>query len=140
MKHKSDLNLGNLSRAVHAGLRAILPFYKTTPVPILYREARISPVDLFLQDIQLRQALRLQTLDDRHPLKIRTHGRFHSRVSQSAYLLPISEDSRRVPLETVDPPKVRNVDGAIHDIHLYTDGSLIANGIAGEDYVKYQKG
>lgn len=140
MKHRSGPYLKNLSRAIHAGLRALLPVYKTTPVLVLYRDVGIPLVDLFLQKIQLRQTLRLQTIDDGRPPKIRAYGRLHSRIFQTANLLPISEDSKRVPLDFVDPPKVRNIDTGIHDIHLYTDGSLIAKGEADEGYVIYQAG
>lgn len=67
-------------------IRAILPVYKTTPLPILYREAGIPRVTLLLQEIKLRQALRLQTLDESHPLKRGVYGKSITCLTETAKL------------------------------------------------------
>jgi hypothetical protein len=48
--------------------RAILPVYRTTPLPILFREAGIPSAEVALEEARWRLALRLQTTDRQHPL------------------------------------------------------------------------
>ncbi|KZL65521.1 endonuclease reverse, partial [Colletotrichum incanum] len=56
-------------------IRAALPVYKTTPVPILQREAALPPAEVML-DAKLHQAsARIHRLDERHPLRTRLRDR-----------------------------------------------------------------
>ena len=50
------------------GIRAVLPTWKTTPKIALYRESGIPPINQLLEAQQLRFAIRLQSLDQYHPL------------------------------------------------------------------------
>lgn len=48
---------------VKAVTRAVLPAWKTTPIPILHRE---SDIPLLLDQVRLRQATRVADRDPRH--------------------------------------------------------------------------
>ncbi|RKK08454.1 hypothetical protein BFJ69_g17597 [Fusarium oxysporum] len=52
--------------------KAILPVWKTTPITVLHRESGIPPVDQLLDARRLRFSARLKSLDEAHPLAIRT--------------------------------------------------------------------
>lgn len=140
LKHRSGQLVTCLSRAIHVGLRAILPVYKTTPLPILYREAGIPPVTLILQEIRLRQALRIQTLEEPHPLKRRAYGKLMTRLTETAKLLPRSVDSENIMLNSAVHTATSEINSSIHDIHLFTDGARNPDGKARGGYVLYQAG
>src|ERR1700694_203798 len=57
-----------IQKAVNHALRGCLPVWKTTPLPALYREASVPPVELLLDSARVRHAIRLRTLDKQHPL------------------------------------------------------------------------
>lgn len=65
---KQVTNLKILDRAIVAAARAVLPVWKTTPIPILHREAGLPPASVLLEQIRIRAAMRLRTLDKAHPL------------------------------------------------------------------------
>lgn len=140
LKNRSNSHLSLLSKSVKLGLRSILPVFKTTPLPILYREAGIPPVNLILEETRLRQALRIQTLDDKHPLKKRALGKAFTRLTRTTKLLPLSVDGKDVPLVGKKRKFDANVPRRIHDIHLFTDGSRTADGKAGGGFVIFQGG
>ncbi|KAI0994897.1 hypothetical protein K3495_g13283 [Podosphaera aphanis] len=60
-----------IDKSVHLALRAALPVWRTTPNVVLHRESGIPPARMLLEGIRLRPAARLNTLDDRHPLRSR---------------------------------------------------------------------
>ncbi|KAI0991474.1 hypothetical protein K3495_g16713, partial [Podosphaera aphanis] len=60
-----------IDKAILRGLRAALPVLKTTPTVVVQREGGIPPGKILLEANRLRLAARLQTLDDRHPLRSR---------------------------------------------------------------------
>jgi hypothetical protein len=57
-----------IQKAVNHALRGCLPVWKTTPLPALYREASVPPVEQLLGSARVRHAMRLRTLDKQHPL------------------------------------------------------------------------
>lgn len=66
-------------------VRAVLPVYKTTPLPILFREAGIPSAEVALEEARWRFALRLQTIDHQHPLTHRAivpHNQSGTRVGE----------------------------------------------------------
>ncbi|RKF65344.1 reverse transcriptase, putative, partial [Golovinomyces cichoracearum] len=69
-------------------IRAILPVFKTTPLPSLHRESGIPPAFQLLECARIRQALRLRSLDEFHPLRQRATELAHTRLTQLANLLP----------------------------------------------------
>ncbi|POS83820.1 hypothetical protein EPUL_004853 [Erysiphe pulchra] len=123
LKFRSNSHLSFLSKTVKLGLRTILPAYKTTPLPILYREAGIPSVNLILEKIRLRHVLRMQNLDDNHSLKKRA-----------------LVDGKDVFLCEKKLKFDSNVTRENHDIHLYTDGSRSLDGKAGGGFVIFQAG
>ncbi|KAI0992330.1 hypothetical protein K3495_g15856, partial [Podosphaera aphanis] len=60
-----------IDKAILRGLRAALPVLKTTPTVVVQREGGIPPGKILLEGNRLRLAARLQTLDNRHPLRAR---------------------------------------------------------------------
>ena len=65
-------NLCNvIDKVVHLALRAALPVWRKTPNAVLHRESGIPPARILLEANRLRVAARLNSLDDRHPLRSR---------------------------------------------------------------------
>ncbi|POS81729.1 hypothetical protein EPUL_006590, partial [Erysiphe pulchra] len=71
LKHQCGKQIQLLSKAIHMSLRTILPIYRSTPLPILFREGGLPPTRIMLEEIRLRKALRIQNLDARHPMRKR---------------------------------------------------------------------
>ncbi|RKK17283.1 hypothetical protein BFJ66_g17959 [Fusarium oxysporum f. sp. cepae] len=61
-----------MTKAMKQAMKAILPVWKTTPITVLHRESGIPPVDQLLDARRLRFSARLKSLDEAHPLAIRT--------------------------------------------------------------------
>lgn len=61
----------DVDTVLRATARAILPVWRTTPAPALYREAGLPPAQAWLDYISRRHALRLHRLDPAHPLTVR---------------------------------------------------------------------
>jgi ribonuclease HI len=57
-----------LNAALRCAMKAVLPIWRTFPTSAMHREAGIPPAEIILQQIQQRQAVRLGTLDECHPL------------------------------------------------------------------------
>ncbi|RAL59055.1 hypothetical protein DID88_008973, partial [Monilinia fructigena] len=49
-------------------VRGVLPVWRTTPTVTLYRDAGIPSAEAMLEEAKLRFALRIQTVDEAHPL------------------------------------------------------------------------
>ncbi|KAI0997120.1 hypothetical protein K3495_g11067 [Podosphaera aphanis] len=60
-----------IDKSVHLALRAALPVWRTTPNVVLHRESGIPPARMLLEGNRLHLVVRLNTLDDRHPLRSR---------------------------------------------------------------------
>ncbi|KZL86237.1 endonuclease reverse, partial [Colletotrichum incanum] len=56
-------------------IRAVLPVYRTTPVPILQREAALPPAEVILDAKLYKASVRIHRLDERHPLRKRLGDR-----------------------------------------------------------------
>lgn len=65
---KVGFHVTTIQRTLAIAARAVLPAWKTTPVPILLREAALPSAMVALEEAKLRFALRLQTVDNNHPL------------------------------------------------------------------------
>jgi ribonuclease HI len=61
-----------MTKAMKQAMKAILPVWKTTPITVLHRESGIPPVDQLLNARRLRFSAQLKSLDEAHPLAIRT--------------------------------------------------------------------
>ncbi|KAI0997565.1 hypothetical protein K3495_g10621 [Podosphaera aphanis] len=61
-----------LDNTIIKAVRAALPAWRTTPNEALHRESGIPPATIILRQRQLRAATRVQRLDTRHPLVIRS--------------------------------------------------------------------
>lgn len=138
LKHRCNRHLNHLSKPIISGIRAILPTYRTTPIPALHREAGIPPVSILLAGLRLRHSLRIQTLDQEHPLRRRAYGRGLTRLTQTASLLPKSLDAETAIQEFTPRWINQQLQPTSHDIHLYTDGSCCPGSKAGGGYVIYQ--
>lgn len=64
-------HVGIIDRVLRVAARAVLPVWRTTPVPILHYESGIPPARVLLQQIRKRASLRLRLLDEHHPLATR---------------------------------------------------------------------
>ncbi|KAI0996532.1 hypothetical protein K3495_g11646 [Podosphaera aphanis] len=105
-----------IDKAVHLAIRSALPVWRT-PNVVLHTEAGIPPARIILEGIRLRLAARLNSLDNRHPLRTRASlcpnvgtlkykrkarvtkypGSLMSRVQRAYRLLPPAELAEPLP-------------------------------------------
>ncbi|KHJ30080.1 putative te1b-like protein [Erysiphe necator] len=71
IKPPTSFHCGLIDKVLHMALRAALPVWRTTPNVVLQREGGIPPARILLEGYRLRLAARLNSLDDRHPLRTR---------------------------------------------------------------------
>jgi ribonuclease HI len=99
-----------LDRTLTLAIRGVLPVWRTTPVPALFRDAGLPSAMAALEDAKLRFALRLSTVDESHPLVRRitpplivrgrgagTRQRAKTKVQLLGALLPVTTRPRLVP-------------------------------------------
>ncbi|TVY89104.1 hypothetical protein LAWI1_G004647 [Lachnellula willkommii] len=85
-----------LEKVVHICARAILPVYRTTQVPALYRESRLRPPEIELDLLSQSFAARTARLDWLHPLRARVaeilrKQRPNTRLARLVLALPKTE-------------------------------------------------
>jgi len=61
-------HLDSVERTITLAARGVLPVWKTTPNVTLLRDAGLPSAEAALEEAKLRFALRLQTIDEQHPL------------------------------------------------------------------------
>ncbi|KID81346.1 reverse transcriptase [Metarhizium guizhouense ARSEF 977] len=157
-----------LDPVLRRAIRAILPVWKTTPVPIYHQESGIPPVPLLLEPRRIRFAARLKSLDLAHPLAQRTDltpivravkrscqvrgGGFKTRLERTALLLPDcprptlvqAGDTAATALQTKNKDEsaadfLRWLEGIPPDEPVvYSDGSQLPGGATGYGYVVHQ--
>lgn len=71
-----------IDKAVHLALRAALPVWRTTPNVVLHSETDIPPARILFEENRLRLAARLNSLDNRHPLRIRASTCLNLRIQK----------------------------------------------------------
>ncbi|POS83824.1 hypothetical protein EPUL_004823, partial [Erysiphe pulchra] len=131
---RNGKQVSRINRAIISGLRAILPVYKTTPLPTLYRKSGI------LSAFELLKYARIRSLDELHPLRQRAFEHVHTCLTQLANLLPGLHDSD-IPLLLQNIPSPQEpICSSIQDIHLYTDRSCHSLNSTGGGYIAYQCG
>lgn len=65
-------HMNALNKVYTIAARAILSVHRTTPTQALLREAGLNPVEIFLDNIARRAAVRTRRLDDLYPLYCRS--------------------------------------------------------------------
>ena len=152
--------VAKMDRVVKTSIRAILPVWRTTPIPVLHREGGILPAALMLEHIRRRSACRMQKLDPTHPVAVRAQAPLYTgrdrqrfrrptRLQRTWEILPKAD--RPVLRPRGEPPAREQGTGRkTHDAFLfekwkndlpytdiltYTDGSLLETGVAGWGYV-----
>ncbi|RAL64638.1 hypothetical protein DID88_001671 [Monilinia fructigena] len=61
-------HIDTLDKTLSLAVRGVLPVWRTTPTVTLYRDAGIPSAEAILEEAKLRFALRIQTIDEAHPL------------------------------------------------------------------------
>ncbi|KAI9036018.1 uncharacterized protein KD926_002540 [Aspergillus affinis] len=170
ISNKVQSLLDKITRVILAGARAILPVYRTTPIPALYRESGLLPAEIELNYLAATATVRLRRLDPYHPLRRRAErvtrtGFQDSRFARRVLALPESEqlnplqNAPWIPQEAREavqrrikaPIGVSKKQAAARfqrfyasllqtDIKVFTDGSKLENGMAGSGYALYQSG
>ena len=74
--------MAKIDIAIRTAARAMLPIWRTIPIPILHRESGLPPAEVLLEQIRLRSSLRLKTLDPAHPLVTRTTDSTQKKVTR----------------------------------------------------------
>ncbi|EED20549.1 conserved hypothetical protein [Talaromyces stipitatus ATCC 10500] len=161
-------HLEKLTKVILTGARAVLPVFRTTPKPVLYRESGFSPPEIELDRIALLATVRLRRLDPYHPLRrraeqIASNGRQTSRFARRTLALPNSEQINPLQYAPWHPREPRgNAQARIgapmgrtkeqaaanfmafqrtipsSDIVIFSDGSRLADGRAGGGYIGLQ--
>jgi len=95
-----------IQKAINHALRGCLPVWKTTPLPALYREASVPPVEQLLDSARVRHAIRLRKLDKHHPL---VHRSTMTRTTNGAIARPTILQSavtlvQEFPRPVLEPP------------------------------------
>jgi hypothetical protein len=67
-------HLDGITKVILAGARAVLPVYRTTPVPVLHRESGLLPAEIELDYLAAITTVRLRRLDPYHLLRKRAEG------------------------------------------------------------------
>ena len=163
-------HLGKVAKVILAGARAILPVFRTTPTPALYRESGLLPPEIELDYIAASAAIRLRRLDPYHPLykravRVTRTGRPDTRFARRVLALPESEqinplqhapwlhqESREEAQLRIRAPIGRSKEQAAAefqrfysslpgtDMKVFIDGSKLANGMAGAGFALFQAG
>ena len=141
---------GKIQIAMNRAARAVLPAYRTTPVPALLRETGWAPAGAWLERIHDRLTVRVAAADPQHPLRQRWNStrfrwiRARLDIERSGWTLPppwISPDSG---LKKANVGAVGREHGLLTftaweqqiqplDLVVYSDGAL-QNGFAGAGY------
>jgi ribonuclease HI len=162
--------LNKIAKVIQTGARAILPVFRTTPLPALYRESGLLPAEVELDYIATSATIRVRRLDPYHPLRRRAAriaqtGWATSRFARRVLALPESEQLN--PLQHAPwLPRESRVDAQLRikapsglskeqaaanfqdfysslpgtDMKVFTDGSKLPNGMAGAGFALYQTG
>ncbi|EED11975.1 conserved hypothetical protein [Talaromyces stipitatus ATCC 10500] len=161
-------HLEKLTKVILTGARAVLPVFRTTPKPVLYRESGFSPPEIELDRIALLATVRLRRLDPYHLLRrraeqIASNSRQTSRFARRTLALPNSEQINPLQYAPWHPREPRgNAQAQIgapmgrtkeqaaanfmafqrtipsSDIVIFSDGSRLADGRAGGGYIRLQ--
>lgn len=88
--------LDKIAKVIQTGARAILPVFRATPLPALYRESGLLPAELELDYIATSATIRVRRLDPYHPVRRRAAkivqiGWTTSRFARRVLALPESE-------------------------------------------------
>ncbi|OHW94806.1 reverse transcriptase protein [Colletotrichum incanum] len=112
---------------------AVIPVYKTTPVPILQREAALPPAEVMLDAKLHKASVRIHRLDERHPLRTRLRDRPgpDSRLRRMASLTDTNADY----IDPLDLPPWERLADWHTALSMMLDGSRTA---AGAGWVGYQ--
>ncbi|KAI9034981.1 ribonuclease H family protein [Aspergillus affinis] len=163
-------HLDRVTKVILAGARAVLPVYRTTPIPALYRESGLLPAEIELDYRVATAAVRIRRLDPYHPLRRRAEkviriGLKKSRFARRVRALPKSEqinplqnapwllqESREAAQQRIRAPAGQTKEQVASsfqnfytylpqtDIKVFTDGSKLANGMAGAGFALCQSG
>lgn len=154
-----------IDKVVKTSARAILPVWRTTPLPVLHRESGLLPAGLMLEHIRRRHSARLQRLDEQHPIASRVGAlnsagsdqqRFRrpSRLQRAWELLPRAErpvlQRKGSPAASAKGTLTKEGEAArflrwlrrLSPGHYltYTDGSRLDSGAAGWGFSVRQSG
>ncbi|KAI9035498.1 ribonuclease H family protein [Aspergillus affinis] len=162
--------LDRVTKVILAGARAVLPVYRTTPLPALYRESGLLPAEIELDYRVATAIVCIRRLDPYHPFRRRAEevirislkkSRFARRVRALPKLEQINplqnapwllQESREAAQQRIRAPIGQTKAQAASsfqnfytslpqtDIKVFTDGSKLANGMAGAGFALYQSG
>ncbi|KAF4471945.1 reverse transcriptase [Fusarium albosuccineum] len=147
--------LDRMHKTYMSSLRATAPVWKTTPLPAIYRESGLPPLDILIESHRRRFAARLQSIDSAHPLvqhlKPPDRGQT-TRLQRTADLLPRSPRPlllpRTPPSVHLYPSKETAAASFLdwqsqlprRDLVVFSDGSMQDDGSVGFGYAIYRDG
>ncbi|ODA75784.1 hypothetical protein RJ55_08684 [Drechmeria coniospora] len=159
--------LNEIGRVLNGAIRTVLPAWRTTPTPTLYRDAGLPTAQVALDKARLNFSIRLRAVDQDHPLVRRiSRRRIHrgkrygglqqprTRLQHAAALLPdftrpvfTRNEANQAPNGSptygskADEAKVfRQWQSQLPDTHIlvFSDGSKLPTGAVGWGYAIYQ--
>ncbi|KAI1000610.1 hypothetical protein K3495_g7584 [Podosphaera aphanis] len=147
--------LNQIQLGINRAARAMLPVYKTFPIPALLRETEFGPASAWLDRIYDRRAIRIAAADPNHPLRCKWSSTHFAKIRrrQSPEL---SADIDEPPWRTLDRDSIRQQIGASGrrngfesyqiwtrrcsplDLTVFSDGALDKHGNAGAGYCVFR--
>ena len=144
-----------MQTAINRAAQAVLPVYKTFPIPALLRETGWGPVNAWLDRIHDRIAVRIAASDPGHPLRHRWNSS-HFAWIRRRQKLELSTDTYKPPWMQFDRESLAlqvGASGRLNDLESYerwarernpldltvfSDGSVNKAGKAGAGYCVYR--
>ncbi|KAI0994911.1 hypothetical protein K3495_g13269, partial [Podosphaera aphanis] len=143
--------LNQVQLTINRAARAVLPVYKTFPIPALLRETGWGPAKAWLERIQDRLAIRVAAADPHHPLRNRWNSE-HFAWIRRRQALELSVNTDDPPWLSLDHHSIRQEIGAAGrrtglesyecwtrlrsplDLTVFSDGSMNEDGNSGAGY------
>ena len=150
-----------IDKPIRIALRAALPVWRTTPIPLLHHAAGIPPAEVILDHLSRKAAIRLHRLDNRHILRKGLRRSPPARIAKLNNLLPfdleritpLARDSRYHPPGPPPSPSTGTdkkeqaksflqwkATQASTDLWVFSDGSKTKIGNSGGGWVVQHMG
>ncbi|POS82085.1 hypothetical protein EPUL_006099, partial [Erysiphe pulchra] len=104
--------INQLQGAINRAARAVLPVYKTTPVPVLLRETGWGPATAWLERSHDRLATRIAAADTNHPLRKRWKSPYFQWIRRRQFL-ELSLDTQEAPWYELNSTKAKEEIGIV---------------------------
>ena len=144
---RTKVATGKIERAIANACRAVVPSYCTTPNNAILREAGLPSARVLLEGARRRQAARIRTLDEHHPMVARM-GK-ETRLGRLIKLAAEGPPAPLLPRQTTPLPRLVRAKEAVKQelqsnptrtLRVFSDGLKLEDGRVGWGYAIYLGG